>query len=424
MEQFRLDYIFHVESTFPDNFLNIVAPVGSALFLDNNPITAGCDPIGVVNGTSYCSMRVPVTSGAHKVTSTNHRFGLTISGFHNFSSYAYPAGLGMPCNPGPDGWIKDVPADDGTEPDPSTANMWESPDIWVRNQQDTTLQFTHQHQTPIAGSTNYVYVKLRNRGCAPLKLGNVLTYFSKASTGLVWSTNWIGSASTGDVIGTKPVGFVAANGQIVLEYPWTPPATGHFCLLARLVSTDDPMTFAEGTIVHVNTQNNNNIAWKNVNVVGRSDTGTASGAPTDFGVIVRNVEDVGVDLDVELGDAGAPLGTSFLAHGAIRVTLTPAMFQAWQLAGGASVGLSQVVGTTTFQVTATYAELSGIPFHVGEEHPVVLEFAQAPAVPFGLRDGTELDPYVIRQRSGGSATPDGGVTFTFPRSAPVRVRPR
>lgn len=418
VEQFRRDYIVHVEGSFPDNFLNIVAPTGSTLLLDNNPITAACDPIGALNGTSYCSMRVPVTSGAHKVTSSN-RFGLTVSGFQVFGSYAYPAGLGMPCVAGPDGWMRDVPGDDGSEPDPSTANMWESPDIWVRNQQDTNLQFLHQHQNPIASATNYVYVKLRNRGCAPLEQGNVLTYFAKASTGLAWSANWIGSASNGDVIGTQPVGFLAANGELVLEYPWTPPATGHFCLLARLVSSDDPMSFAEGTIVHTNTKNNNNVAWKNVNVVPLEQS--PAGGLTDYEVIVRNLEPAAVLLDVELGEPGAPLARSFLGYGAIQLTLPPAMLQAWELASGSSVGLSRLPGTDTFRVTATYAALTGIPLGVGEEHAVVLNFAQAPGRPPRLRPRLALEPYVIRQRSNGSATPDGGVTFTFPptRGAPV-----
>jgi hypothetical protein len=184
------------------------------------------------------------------------------------------------------------------------------------------------------------------------------------------------------------------------------------------------MTFAEGQSVHTNTKNNNNIAWKNVNVVGGSPMGP--GNETDIEVIVRNVELTAVDVDVELGDPGAPLGSSYLQNGTIELTLPQPMFQAWQMAGGGSTGLTLLPGTMTFQVVATFAELTGIPMAAGEEHPVVLSFQHSGAVnPAGLRTRlSPFDPYVIRQRTNGSATPDGGVTFVFPRISTRNHVPR
>src|SRR6185503_20679575 len=54
-----------------------------------------------------------------------------------------------------DVWSHDKPWDTGLEPDPATAgnNMWESEDIWVRN--DATAG---GHQDPILGQVNYVHV--------------------------------------------------------------------------------------------------------------------------------------------------------------------------------------------------------------------------------------------------------------------------
>jgi len=408
-EQFRRDYLFHVEATFPDNFANIVAPVGATLFLDNSPITAPCDAIGTLNGTAWCSIRLPVSSGTHRIHSTDSDFGLTVTGFQFFSSYAYVPGLGRACLPGLDGWMKDTPGDDGTEPNPSTANMWESGDIWIRNQPDPNLVNQHQHQNPIANVVNYVYVKLRNRGCDPITRGDLNTYYAKASTGLAWPTNWIGNPPNGDQIGSLPVTFVAANGERVLEFPWTPSATGHFCLLARWLSPDDPMTFAEGSSVHLNTKNNNNIAWKNVNVV------EAPMGPPKFTFIARNVEPVPADVDLVFeggpdpshGDLpGAAAGIA--PRGSVLVRLTPAMFQAWQAGGGVSQDLRLLPGTRVFEVLGPLARLEHVPMAAGEEHPVGLWLDH--------HDGTSpTAPFVVSQFStvGPSTRLDGGVTYVF-----------
>ena len=48
--------------------------------------------------------------------------------------------------------------------------------------------------------------------------------------------------------------------------PWSSPGTGHYCLLARWTSTGDT-PFGEGADINANTRNNNNIAWRNVNIV-------------------------------------------------------------------------------------------------------------------------------------------------------------
>ena len=53
-----------------------------------------------------------------------------------------------------------------------------------------------------------------------------------------------------------------------LEFEWNPPATGHYCLLARWESTADPMRMPEGPIIATNVRNENNIVWRNLTVIG------------------------------------------------------------------------------------------------------------------------------------------------------------
>ena len=61
-----------------------------------------------------------------------------------------------------DVWMKDTWSDSGQEPDPNQAGqpMWESPYVWVRNDQDTQLIHQHEHQNPVKDQPNYIYVKI------------------------------------------------------------------------------------------------------------------------------------------------------------------------------------------------------------------------------------------------------------------------
>src|SRR6185436_6482792 len=90
-------------------------------------------------------------------------------------------------SPGADNvWAKDTWNDTGAEPDPATAGeaMWKSPYIWVRRTQDATLTKQHQHENPVNGVQNFVYVKLHNGGGDTS--GNLNLYFAQASAGLSW----------------------------------------------------------------------------------------------------------------------------------------------------------------------------------------------------------------------------------------------
>lgn len=187
-------------------------------------------------------------------------------------------------------YIADSHQDIGNEPNTMSTSYYRSPEIWVRNTQDMIgsdgryMQEDNpsRHQNPEAGQTNYIYVRIRNIGCEQTSATdvNLRVYFSKASTGLSWPTNWvnymIGSVTYGDEITTTPLAIPSLDPgeQYVAEIPWFPPdpssfgeTQSHICLLGRLESTVDPMAFTETNSVSANTRNNNNIAWKNVTVV-------------------------------------------------------------------------------------------------------------------------------------------------------------
>jgi hypothetical protein len=191
--------------------------------------------------------------------------------------------------PSPDLWMQDSADDTGVEPNPSANPMWISDDIWVRNAPDGLAN--QDHQNPLGKQPNYVYVRVRNRGCtgAAAQSGTLKLYWAKASSSLSWPSPWDGSVTSpalmGGSIGSQPVNVNGGDTQIV-QFSWTPPDPSdyasfganqsHFCLLARIeTSTTAPfgMTSPETGNLYANVQNNNNIVWKNVSIVDTDGAG-------------------------------------------------------------------------------------------------------------------------------------------------------
>ncbi len=190
-------------------------------------------------------------------------------------------------------WMKDTDEDLGNEPNNESSIFYISDDIWVRNSNDGLIN--QESQNPLGGSTNYVYVRVRNRGCQPSVAGATLKlYWAKASTGLSWPQPWDGSVIlTGTTYMGKPfpsqsISSIPGNGFNIFVFTWpnTPDPSDysslgtdlqHFCLLARIEESAG-MTFPEVVgDLGGNVKKNNNIAWKNIainDVDGASFTST------------------------------------------------------------------------------------------------------------------------------------------------------
>jgi hypothetical protein len=100
--QFQFSYIFLTPNTYAFDFINVVAPVGTNLTLDGGAVTDTCHPVGFIGGTEYCCFGKSVADGVHTIAG-DQQFGLSVTGFDNFASYAYIGGLGLqPINAGCD----------------------------------------------------------------------------------------------------------------------------------------------------------------------------------------------------------------------------------------------------------------------------------------------------------------------------------
>lgn len=215
--------------------------------------------------------------------------------------------------------IRDNDGDYGQEPNISTDNLWRSPEIWIRNQADGKRIRDHQNPTyASANNTNYIYVRVYNRGCLPSSGNDLLkVYWSKASTSLAWPLHWEGNGyfpNNGPLLGA-PVGDVIIpvlqpGEDTIVEVPWDVPSPSiyeginaepwHFCLLARIISDDDPIAVAETAHLAANVGKNNNIAWKNVTVINIPEEESNERSSLSGVISVANLEEEITDYAIEI----------------------------------------------------------------------------------------------------------------------------
>ncbi len=314
-------------------------------------------------------------------------------------------------------YIQDTPEDIGNEPNNESDRFHISEDIWVRNAIGTMNQ-EHENPTYIPGGGGvYVYVRVRNRGCAPSENANVKLYWAKASTGLSWTAPWdgsltIGTALMGGEIDTKLTGVVQGGDFTILEYQWTNvpnPADyaslggdeSHFCLLAR-IETSSGMTFPETTNLGGNVKNNNNIAWKNISIARETMPGGRQTA-----VFVGNYEE---DREYEMilsFENANDIEASVFDYGDVFLRLAPELIQKWEQNGSQGEGVAKI-DDDLIEIKTPGARLSGMLLDPKEIYACTLIFNETQKT---------LGPNVYFMdmlQYSGSATPDnliGGQRF-------------
>lgn len=317
-------------------------------------------------------------------------------------------------------YSQDTPLDFGTEVNPDTGPMWISQDIWNRQTNDGKL--THENPEYKTLSPNYIYVRVRGRSCATTTDAKLHVYWSKASTGLNWSTDWIsyyqtthaGSVLFGDEITkTAPITIpaISAGDEWITAIPWYPPNPAdydddihHFCLLARIVSTSDPMHITEGTYIPDNVRNNNNIVWKNMEVYDIN-------SGDKHWVFVRNHLDHAVSMRLNFGPAtDITYNPNMYEMGSFTVTLDQQLYTAW--VNGGSVGNNITdIGNNTLQITGADAYIANMSLAAGETRDVGVTFTDNPDIPdhdFAVDMTQSVDD---------NATLDGGERFLMTYSS-------
>ena len=307
-------------------------------------------------------------------------------------------------------YMKDTPKvveserDRGEEPNIDNGPMWVSEDIWVRTDIDDGI-LIQEHENPdhyTMGGTNFVYVRVRNRGSVASTAGAPLNlYWSKAATALSWPLHWDGTLTTPLLMGAPvpgsphllpsiPAGashieifewnapdpqwyadaFVTDPGSFLADEPW------HFCLLARV---EDGLPMPETADLNGNVKNNNNIIWKNISVIDITGNIVGDPWPDDkvigASVLVGDAWGNGGVFALEFKNPDRYKGNPITAEAQVRVTLDQSLWAAWEAGGGVLENMV-ISREDRYQllVTGSPARLKNIAIPPGERYLAHVSF--------------------------------------------------
>lgn len=286
----------------------------------------------------------------------------------------------------PDLVIKDSPDDNGTEPNLISDNTWTSPDIWVRHTNDNGTE----HQNPLYGenSSNYVYIRIINKNCYPFSgNGNLEVYWTKANLSSFWPDSWNGSEfindnnsiPKGNLIGIVNLPEFLEAQEIIIPVLWDDIPNPddydivgepwHFCLLARIVSDEDPMTYTETENVGYNVRYNNNIAAKNVTVIKVDDRKQSSGA-----VAIYNPYNYTDTFDIEFNADNKEKGKKIFEEAEVTLKLSNDLYATWVAGGSQSSNIIQTGTLNTLKITGDNAKLKNIALSAKATKVFALKF--------------------------------------------------
>lgn len=268
--------------------------------------------------------------------------------------------------------------DTGIEPDLTSNIIYDSPDIWIRNNDDngTVPQNGEYHPT----NPNYVYVKVRNRGVITSTANDSLElYWAKAGTALEWDDYWdgtykIGNLPMGGKIRKQAIPILQPEEETIVKFEWNVPRPEdyqhidwefwHFCLLARIVSNDDPMSVIEINDLNQNVKNNNNLAWKNLAIFDMEPN-----KPKGASIYAINPRNVAKAYRFRFFTE-----TLIFEEAEIRATLSPTIYNAWVSGGRLGTGISDTEEDNVILINTSDATIENVILDPLEMGTINLKF--------------------------------------------------
>ncbi|MEA3443312.1 MAG: S8 family serine peptidase [Bacteroidota bacterium] len=148
-----------------------------------------------------------------------------------------------------------------------------SPDVWVRNQNDGFTNYIHQSPEYSSSSPVYVYVRIGNKSCVPSAGSEEISlYWTKAASASSWPVNWDGTdPSIGNKISTQTIDILQPGESTIIEFTWNivdPYIFNNWssCLLARIENVPaDPITVYPNDFSQ-DVYQNNNVSLRNCKI--------------------------------------------------------------------------------------------------------------------------------------------------------------
>ena len=307
----------------------------------------GSPAIGDIDGDGLNEVIISSLDGTVYAWNTTGSAERIEWGMHRADSYntgTYKHG----CTKEVDLYIQDGSTDLGLEPNTFTEHMWNSTGIWIRNDDDNGLD----HQNPVYRSNNepnYIMVKVINKGCKASSGTETLTVnWAKANTNLAYPQNWDGTLlndmgfEMGDQVNGTPITLpvIQAGEEAIISIPWVVPnpenymsGSGsanpwHFCLLATVLGTTDPLTHPYTENPNSMVKENNNQAWKNLTIIDLTPSQPISGT-----VAVSNHTTTPTSYDLVFTVDEKEKNWSILKEAEVSFTMDSILYNAWVLGG-------------------------------------------------------------------------------------------
>jgi zinc metalloprotease ZmpB len=176
----------------------------------------------------------------------------------------------------------DVYIDDGRGGEyPFQAVHWHNTSMWNRNGPDGLAG----HQNAIENQTNYMYVKVKNRGTSAASNVRVKGYHCLPGAGLTWPVDFVQMQPLAG-LAVASLGPNSGEEVTVGPFEWVPNlnAYGHDCVLMIASAPGDPSNIDHFTVGETIEEwrlvpNDNNVGQRNVSIVpgGGGETGLMRG---------------------------------------------------------------------------------------------------------------------------------------------------
>lgn len=339
-------------------------------------------------------------------------------------------------------YIKDNVEDMGFEPNTTIKNdnFWSAPQVWVRHKKDNIKE----HQNPLAGKINYIYVRVWNRGQKKSPESRMTAYWAKAGTNLQWPEAWTGQMLVENI----PVGGHIADLGIVpplepgeyadVPIEWRVPnpeqfsiitdeAVGgknlwHFCLLLMIADKNDSLTYPKISDIYRHVSYNNNVIQRNVTIVKVGSGSSYEGAVSIMNHLTHK-EAYSLDV-IELpnaADGNSDISNTVFGNARVQLRMAPKVLAAWNEGGRQGVSVKSTRNPYIQEFVSSNGSLNNIMLAPKEIGLVKLSVNFQTVLPAG--SNPERHTILLRQKDK-DGNVIGGETFVFIREPRPVLHPQ